>query len=43
MNIEDIDAVKPQNSKAIVKLLNYYNSNEKNKEISDPWGVSLPL
>lgn len=43
MNIEDIEAVKPQNSIATVKLLNYYNPNEKNKEIPDPWGVGLRL
>jgi hypothetical protein len=38
--MREIESVKPKNSNSIIRLLNYYNPNERNKEIPDPWGVS---
>ena len=40
-NLEDIESVKPKVSNAEIRLLNYYNPNEKNRAIPDPWGVSI--
>ena len=39
--MREIEHAKPKNSKSLIRLLNYYNQNERNKEIPDPWGVSL--
>jgi protein-tyrosine-phosphatase len=36
-NIRYLERMKPKNSKAEIKLVNFFNENAKNKEIADPW------
>lgn len=36
-NVRNIERMKPANSKAEIRLMNYFNSKRKNKDIEDPW------
>jgi hypothetical protein len=38
--MREIEKVKPKSAKSVIRLLNFYNPNERNKEIPDPWAVS---
>ncbi|RNA21318.1 Acid phosphatase soluble [Brachionus plicatilis] len=36
-NIRNLERIKPKNSKAEIKLVNFFNEKRKNKNIEDPW------
>ena len=38
-NIRNLERIKPKSSKAVVRLVNYYNPNNKNAIIPDPWYI----
>ena len=36
-NIRNLERMKPKSSKAQIKLVNFFNEKNKNKDIPDPW------
>lgn len=36
-NIKNLERIKPANSKAEIRLVNYFNEKRKNRSIEDPW------
>jgi low molecular weight phosphotyrosine protein phosphatase len=36
-NIRNLERIKPKNSKAEIKLVNFFNEHAKNREIGDPY------
>jgi low molecular weight phosphotyrosine protein phosphatase len=36
-NIRNLQRIKPEGSRAQIKLVNYFNEKAKNREIEDPW------
>ena len=36
-NIKNLERLKPANSNAEIKLVNYFNDKKKNTSVADPW------